>query len=453
MTRFATSLFFSPAGRLLLLFPAVWLVGLPAARAQVTSVVSGTELTIFGDAGNDAITVTSEGGLVKINGQDPTTGPFPSNQLTFIRAEGGDGNDDINLSAVTPAHFGNVATVEVAGEGGNDDIVGSSLDDETFHYPGDGADTVDLGEGEGDQGYVTGSPAQDFWIVHPIPGPGGGYVLEVDAGPGDLVHFTHAGAGGTVSGNTEAGNDRVDIEMLGGLFSILLEGVELDGDDGQDEVFVTPPLQPGEVEVREPEPLSFEWAMRLISGGGGIPPEAQVGGGGPVFLGRNFETLRSLYAGVFRIVPLVDVAQNHTGISSADTLVVDVLGLPYTQSGNQILVQGRAPITHNGYEVVLFVSWTAAEEQPTSSGSALSAAFPNPFSTSAAITLAVARPQRVRVALYDLLGREVAVLHDGLLPAGEQTFEVSGAGLPSGVYVVRAEGEAFTAARRVALVR
>src|SRR5690606_15995096 len=84
---------------------------------------------------------------------------------------------------------------------------------------------------------------------------------------------------------------------------------------------------------------------------------------------------------------------------------------------------------------------TAAEEGPEEAGVSVS---PNPFSERVTVTLPA--PEGVRVALYDLLGREVAVLHDGVLPAGVHRFDVGA--LPSGVYVLRVGGGAVVVTRR-----
>ena len=87
-------------------------------------------------------------------------------------------------------------------------------------------------------------------------------------------------------------------------------------------------------------------------------------------------------------------------------------------------------------------------------GYVLSAAYPNPFNPQTHFTLAVAVRQRVTVAVYDALGRRVARLHGGMLAAGQvHRFAFDAAGLPSGLYVIRAIGERFAAARRVVLVR
>lgn len=84
----------------------------------------------------------------------------------------------------------------------------------------------------------------------------------------------------------------------------------------------------------------------------------------------------------------------------------------------------------------------------------LSAAYPNPFNPQTQLDLTVDRAQHVRVAVYDLLGREVRVLFDGVLPAGQaHTVRFDAGRLPSGTYLVRARGLAFTTHRRVMLLK
>ncbi|MEL6771233.1 MAG: FG-GAP-like repeat-containing protein [Bacteroidota bacterium] len=83
----------------------------------------------------------------------------------------------------------------------------------------------------------------------------------------------------------------------------------------------------------------------------------------------------------------------------------------------------------------------------------LDAAYPNPFRNDATLALALPEAQAVRVALYDVLGREVALLHEGTTPAGTLTLRVDGARLASGVYVARAEGATFAATQRLTRLR
>jgi SOS-response transcriptional repressor LexA len=64
--------------------------------------------------------------------------------------------------------------------------------------------------------------------------------------------------------------------------------------------------------------------------------------------------------------------------------------------------------------------------------------------------------QEVQVRLYDVLGRRVATLHSGPLPAQELRrlrLDVSATGLTSGTYFLRVTGEDFAATRQMTVVR
>ncbi|MFB3133087.1 MAG: T9SS type A sorting domain-containing protein, partial [Rhodothermales bacterium] len=84
---------------------------------------------------------------------------------------------------------------------------------------------------------------------------------------------------------------------------------------------------------------------------------------------------------------------------------------------------------------------------------ALHANYPNPFNPSTQMAFDVAAPSRVRLTVYDLLGRAVATLVDGAMPAGRHQAVFDAAGLPSGLYLYRIEMGDFRAARTMLLVK
>ena len=90
---------------------------------------------------------------------------------------------------------------------------------------------------------------------------------------------------------------------------------------------------------------------------------------------------------------------------------------------------------------------------PPPSGFALAPNHPNPFAGRTTLPYTVAEGGPVRLVVYDLLGREVARLVDGVVPAGRHAAVFDGAGLASGVYVARLEGGGRVATRRMVLVR
>ena len=78
---------------------------------------------------------------------------------------------------------------------------------------------------------------------------------------------------------------------------------------------------------------------------------------------------------------------------------------------------------------------------------------PNPVSEGGTVRVTLAEAGRVRVAVVDVLGREVAVLADGERSAGEHAVALGAERLPAGVYVVRLTVGRETAVRRVTVVR
>lgn len=83
---------------------------------------------------------------------------------------------------------------------------------------------------------------------------------------------------------------------------------------------------------------------------------------------------------------------------------------------------------------------------------ALSAAYPNPFNPQTQFTLSVAREQQVQVTVYDVTGRQVAELFNGVMTAHQaHPFTFDASHLPSGVYFYRAVGEAFVTSRSMVL--
>jgi hypothetical protein len=94
--------------------------------------------------------------------------------------------------------------------------------------------------------------------------------------------------------------------------------------------------------------------------------------------------------------------------------------------------------------------YASAEEQEAAvradaADAVLWLAYPNPVADQAHVPIVLAEAAEARVAVYDVLGREVGVLHEGVLDAGAHRFRFDGSGLPAGVYLVRA---AVTAGRR-----
>lgn len=77
--------------------------------------------------------------------------------------------------------------------------------------------------------------------------------------------------------------------------------------------------------------------------------------------------------------------------------------------------------------------------------------YPNPFDAETAIRFSLSRPQAVRLTVYDVLGREVAVLLDEQREAGEHAVNFDAGHLPGGLYMYRIEADGAVRTRWMTL--
>ncbi len=78
-----------------------------------------------------------------------------------------------------------------------------------------------------------------------------------------------------------------------------------------------------------------------------------------------------------------------------------------------------------------------SEDAPTGTG--LVTNYPNPFNPSTTIRFSLPEAARVRLGVFDVLGRQVRLLQDGVLEAGPHSVVFEAGDLPSGTYLYRLE--------------
>ena len=112
-------------------------------------------------------------------------------------------------------------------------------------------------------------------------------------------------------------------------------------------------------------------------------------------------------------------------------------------------------LAQNGFtsagDPVVRVSTEGDSEVP--SAFALSQNFPNPFNPTTTIEFAIDTAQEVRLAVYDILGREVMVLENGLKAAGTHTVQFDARDLASGTYFYRLTGANKTVTKTMLLLK
>jgi len=152
-----------------------------------------------------------------------------------------------------------------------------------------------------------------------------------------------------------------------------------------------------------------------------------------------------------------DAAGRYSVTVPKGNYAITVAASGYTPSGsNGVAVESEGL----SYGIILREEPTAVPgESPVPGTYVLHEAYPQPFNPSTTISLDVPVESRVRLRMYDLIGREVRDLLDGVLPPGTHLTRLEAGGLASGAYIIRLEaqplagGEVYVAHKWISLVR
>jgi hypothetical protein len=114
---------------------------------------------------------------------------------------------------------------------------------------------------------------------------------------------------------------------------------------------------------------------------------------------------------------------------------------------------GNYPDTASEY----FINVTTTQVEETSSETpitySLGQNYPNPFNPDTKIRFAIAKKSFVSLKVYDLLGREIAVLVNSEYLSGNYEVPFVGASLASGIYFYRIQAGLFTDTKKLILLK
>ncbi len=148
-------------------------------------------------------------------------------------------------------------------------------------------------------------------------------------------------------------------------------------------------------------------------------------------------------SGAFARLGTVDGAGTTTEATDYQFLTEDLPAGTHTFRLRQVDVDGTDKLSR-----------TVTAQVMLSEPLVMSGPSPNPVRNQMTYRVGVQKSQTVRVVLYDLLGRAVATLHEGMLPGGEErVLRATLPTLPSGKYFLRLEGETGQAVQPVTVVR
>jgi len=188
-----------------------------------------------------------------------------------------------------------------------------------------------------------------------------------------------------------------------------------------------------------------QWlGLRLLAGeasGNTIGTKVKVYAG-------DMTVARELTAGSVR-VPNVD---SHVQIGLDTAVLVDSVEILWpsgVRDSRKDVSSNQYVVVREGEGVLTGISSTGLKP----SKFCLYPNVPNPFNPCTVIRFEIARPCRIKLAVYDALGREVAVLKEGYAVPGLHRIPWDARGHASGIYVLRIEADGIVESRKMMLMR
>ena len=136
-----------------------------------------------------------------------------------------------------------------------------------------------------------------------------------------------------------------------------------------------------------------------------------------------------------------------TVLTASDAEAGDLLG-------DETAVDGLWVVTHGTRKAWVFDISTFVALEPTVPATAVVlSVYPNPTREYATVRFSTSEPERVTVALFDLLGRELAVVDDTYRSYGTHRVRIDTASLAAGVYAVRVTSVSGAASVMLSVIR
>lgn len=150
-------------------------------------------------------------------------------------------------------------------------------------------------------------------------------------------------------------------------------------------------------------------------------------------------------------IGLTTVMTDANGDARIDVVLDSTLAIGMVVYATATDPDGNTSEFSEPFEIVSGVATEEPEEVPTSFR--LEQNYPNPFNPSTTIRYTVAQASPVRLEVFDLLGRLVAVLVDELKTAGSHEVVFDASGLPSGAYLYKMTGDGFSQTKTLMLLK
>ena len=115
---------------------------------------------------------------------------------------------------------------------------------------------------------------------------------------------------------------------------------------------------------------------------------------------------------------------------------------------------GQLTVISSEYRRVIVTFTTPVKEEKSGETDyELEQNFPNPFNPTTSIVYTIPRTSHIRLAVYNLLGQEVALIFEGVQNAGMHEVEFKNLELPSGIYFYRIQAPDFVETKKLTILR
>ena len=151
--------------------------------------------------------------------------------------------------------------------------------------------------------------------------------------------------------------------------------------------------------------------------------------------------------GEFELIAQIPAQNSATGATYSFADRIGLSGTTYDYRLADVDANGVRTV-HPGTVTVLYGSHPASVTEYS-----LADAYPNPFNPTTTISFTVPEAAAVQLRIYDLTGRAVAELMNGVVQAGEHSIEWNAENMPSGTYFYSLTAANFTATKKLLLLK
>ena len=142
-------------------------------------------------------------------------------------------------------------------------------------------------------------------------------------------------------------------------------------------------------------------------------------------------------------------------------LTEEALVSEYITRNNETTLIIAAPYTEHlftasgDYDIVEMIVANSSEQisVATPEQISLGSAYPNPFNPSTTLRLYMPLEANINVSVYNIMGQQVDVIHDGLLSSGYTNLTWNAGNFPSGMYIVKVVACENVAVQKVMLMK